>query len=250
MDSSSGLIIRTGQAVCNLFDLSAVEASLQIRKAVGGTIDAFTMGPERAAEILRDVFALGVDSGYLLCDRAFAGADVLATSYTLAQGILAAGQHDLIICGSRTTDGDTGQVPGAVAAWLDIPYLANVISIGKIQADSLVVDQNLDGVIQTVCAKLPCLLSVEREWFLPRLPTLKLRLSSRTKPITQWGIANLAQQDPNHYGLAGSATKVDNIFSPPMQPHTEVNFLPAQKQAHYLAEILMPYLPVKEGEQT
>ena len=119
MDPRTGVLIRTGlSAVTNLYDRSALEAALRIKEQQGGEIHVFTMGPGKAEEVLREAYAMGADHGYLISDRAFGGADVLATSYTLMQAIRSAGAYDLIVCGRQTTDGDTAQTGSALAAWL------------------------------------------------------------------------------------------------------------------------------------
>ena len=84
MDKKTGVMIRSGlQAIVNVYDLAALEAALRIKEQCGGVIHVFTMGPDKAEMVLREAFAMGADEGYLICDKAFAGADVLATSYTL-----------------------------------------------------------------------------------------------------------------------------------------------------------------------
>ena len=105
MDPDTGVLIRTGlEAVVNVYDLAALEAALRLKEAYGAKIHVVTMGPEKAESVLREAFAMGADEGFLVCDRAFAGADVLATSYTLKQAIESVGSYDLILCGRQTTD--------------------------------------------------------------------------------------------------------------------------------------------------
>ena len=113
MDKKTGVMIRSGlQAIVNVYDLAALEAALRIKEQCGGVIHVFTMGPDKAEMVLREAFAMGADEGYLICDKAFAGADVLATSYTLTQAIKSVDDYDMILCGRQTTDGDTAQVSG------------------------------------------------------------------------------------------------------------------------------------------
>ena len=90
------------------------------------------MGPPQAQQVIREAFAMGADGGTLLSDRKFGGADVLATSYTLAQGIKSCGDFDLILCGKQTTDGDTAQVGPEISEWLNIPSVADVVRINQI----------------------------------------------------------------------------------------------------------------------
>ena len=130
VDPVTGVLKRNGAASkMNPYDLFAIETALQLREAVGGEVSVMTMGPPQAEKIMREAYSLGVDRGYILSDRAFAGADVLATAYTLAQGIEKAGGFDLILCGKQTTDGDTAQVGPEVAERLGLPSIAGVTSV-------------------------------------------------------------------------------------------------------------------------
>lgn len=215
MDSGTGAMIRTGKAVCNACDLSAVEAALRLKAGLAGgaQVDVFTMGPAGAEAAIREVYSMGADNGFLLCDRAFAGADVLATSYTLASGMAAMGGYDVILCGRQTTDGDTGQVGGAIAQWLHIPYVGGVMSI-ECSADGLLINQQVAGEELVLQVPFPCLLSVEREAFLPRLPNLRLKLTAAKKPVRKLTAADLPLKEPTYFGISGSATKVARIYAP------------------------------------
>ena len=111
IDPETGAMKRlSGETRTNPYDLFALEAALQLREKVGGSVTVLTMGPPQAEEMMRDAYTMGADDAVILSDRKFAGADVLATSYALSQGITAIGDIDLIICGKQTTDGDTAQV--------------------------------------------------------------------------------------------------------------------------------------------
>lgn len=131
--------------------------------------------------VLREAFAMGADEGYLICDKAFAGADVLATSYTLKQAIQSSDDYDMILCGRQTTDGDTAQVSGAIAEWMQIPRLNWVTGIDVLDEHTLGVEYCMEH--RTVMAKvtLPCLMSVERDGFPPRMPSLKLKICGRKR---------------------------------------------------------------------
>ena len=127
VDPVTGVLLRNGaDSKMNPYDLYALETALKIREEVGGTISVISMGPPQAMTVIREAFAMGVDRGALLSDRRFGGADVLATSYTIAQGIKKMGDFDLILCGKQTTDGDTAQVGSEVSEWLNIPSVSNV----------------------------------------------------------------------------------------------------------------------------
>ena len=127
LDPRTGNLCRDGVAsVINPLDLNAIEAAMQLKAAHGGTVAAVTMGPPQAADVLKKAMALGCDESYLLSDRAFGGADTLATAYTLSQAVRKLGAFDLLLFGQHSADGDTAQVGAAVAAFLDIPQVTKV----------------------------------------------------------------------------------------------------------------------------
>ena len=130
IDPKKGTLIREGvESIVNPEDLIATEAAVQIKEKHGGEITAISMGPPQAKEALQEVLAMGVDKGILLTDKAFAGADTLATSYTLGQCIKTIGKFDLIICGRQAIDGDTAQIGPQVAEFLNIPQITYVKKI-------------------------------------------------------------------------------------------------------------------------
>ena len=116
VDPQTGVLKRAGvESKMNPYDLYALETALRLREEHGGSVTVLSMGPPQAQAVIREAFAMGADAGVLLSDRRFGGADVLATSYTLAQGVRRAGRFDLLICGKQTTDGDTAQVGPEIA---------------------------------------------------------------------------------------------------------------------------------------
>ena len=130
IDEKTGVLKRDGVASkMNPFDLFAIESAMRLKEKYGGRVTALTMGPPQAEKVLREAFMMGVDDAVLLSDRRFGGADVLATSYTISQGIRKIGSYDLILCGKQTTDGDTAQVGAELAEFLGIPHLANVTKL-------------------------------------------------------------------------------------------------------------------------
>jgi electron transfer flavoprotein beta subunit len=239
MDPETGLLIRAGlETVANVYDLAALEAALRIREETGGEIHVFTMGPEKAQEVLRTAFAMGADEGYLICDPAFAGADVLATSYTLMQAIRAAGTFDLILCGRQTTDGDTAQVSGALAHWMGLFHL-NWVTELKIEAGKrAAVRYYMEGRTVQAEVELPCLLAVERDSFLPRMPSLQMKIRGRKKEIHVLTRESLADTNPEHYGQKGSATRVKKIFPPERTARKAVVTLEKEAAADYILGII------------
>ena len=141
------------------------------------------------------------------------GADVLATSYTLSQAIRSVGDFDLILCGKQTTDGDTAQVGPAIAEHMGIPHAAWVSRI-EAETNGVVVEQQLQDVIETVRMPFPCLVTVEQDIYMPRLPSLKTARRVADRPVHVMGLDSFLDTDPEHYGLSGSPTQVERIFPP------------------------------------
>lgn len=215
VDPETGTLKRVGsETKINPYDLYALETSLRLREQLGGTVTALTMGPQQAAEMMRDAYRMGADDTAVLSDPKFAGSDVLATSYTLAQGIRVLGGADLIVCGRQTTDGDTAQIGPAIAEHLGIPHTAWVSAIEQVSADSLRVRQELAGVTQISEMQWPCLITVEKNIFVPRLPSYLLGLAKAKKPVRFLSSEDLPDQSLSHCGLIGSPTTVERMFPP------------------------------------
>jgi len=148
-------------AIFNPEDLNALEQALRLKDAhLGSTITMLTMGPGRAAEIIREGLYRGADNGYLLTDRAFAGADTLATSYALATAIRKIGDFDIIIGGRQAIDGDTAQVGPQVAEKLGLTQITYTEEILKVENGHITVKRHIDGGIETVEGPLPIVLTV------------------------------------------------------------------------------------------
>lgn len=149
-------------AIFNPEDLNALEQALRLKDQFPGTtVTVITMGPGRAAEVIREAMYRGADGGYLLTDRAFAGADTLATSYALATAIKhVCPQADLIIGGRQAIDGDTAQVGPQVAEKLGLNQITYVEEILEVKSEGLVVKRHIDGGVETVESPLPCVLTV------------------------------------------------------------------------------------------
>lgn len=239
VDPVTGVIKRDG-ASCkmNPYDLYALETAFRIRDKVGGTIHVISMGPQQAEQVIREAFAMGADAGTLISDRSFGGADVLATSYTLAQGIKAAGDFDLILCGKQTTDGDTAQVGSEISEWLGIPSVANVEEIREVSEDGLVVAMDLPDEIEIAKVQLPCLLSVDKDIFMPRLPSFVRKMASRDRKIQVLTLKDMEDTDASHYGLNGSPTQVVRIFPPDVNDEKETWTEPGTLMADHLASKL------------
>lgn len=215
IDPDTHTLIRQGvKSIINPFDMNAIEAALQLKENQSGQVVVISMGPPQAEESLREAISLGVDEAILLSDRAFAGADTLATSYTLSMGIKKIGKFDLIICGKQAIDGDTAQVGPELAEMLDIPQVCWVRKIVEIKNQTIVVERALEDGYEVVETQLPALLTVVKEINEPRLPSLRGKLNAKKKEIPIWGAQELGIS-PDEVGLAGSATQVIRTFTPP-----------------------------------
>ena len=208
-------VVREGiPTIINPSDKHAIEAALQLR-GEGDTVTVITMAPPNAEETLRDALAMGADAAILLTDRAFAGADTWATSYTLAAGLKKAGEFDIVVTGTESADGATTQVPAQLAEWLGWPHLWNAVSMEKISAESLKVRTKAENEWSDYQIGLPCLLAVAREANKPRLTSLMGVMKAKKKPLTVWTRADLDVEDGS-LGIGGSPTQPGAIFEPEM----------------------------------
>ena len=221
IDPVMNTLVREGiPFIMNPFDTHALEESLLLKDRYGLRVAAVSMGPPNAEITLRKALALGVDEVVLLSDRAFSGADTLATSMVLADAVrkLAEKEPDglaLVICGKQTIDGDTAQVGPGIAIRLGlVPLtLVNCIEDFDIKTKKIRVRRKLEGRHEIVEAALPALLTVVREINKPRYPTVPRRLDAQDASVVLWD--NQAMNlDVNQIGLKGSPTVVRKIFSP------------------------------------
>lgn len=215
VDPVTGVLKRnSADAKMNPYDLFALETGLKLREQYGGTVSVLTMGPPQAKAVLYEAFAMGADKGALITDRKFGGADVLATSYTVSQGIRKFGKFDLIICGLQTTDGDTAQVGPEVSEALGIPCVCNVRSIDKVENGNIIVDMEMSEDIEKLKVPFPCLLTVQKDIMEPRLPSYKKKKETASREIAQYTLQDMEDTNEKHYGLNGSPTQVQRIFPP------------------------------------
>lgn len=222
INQEKGTLIREGiEVAINPFDLYALEEGLRLKEKYGGKCTVITMGPKQAEAALRDAIALGFDRAILLSDSAFAGSDTFATAYTLALGIKKIGFFDLIICGLKTTDGDTGQVGPGLAEELSIPHVSYVRKIIDVYDKIITVERSLDDFYEEIDVQLPCLLTVTKEINEPRLPSFRGKIASRKAPIEVWKSTDLGNEY-NRFGLNGSWTQVIKVFNPPSRSKGEI----------------------------
>ena len=214
-DTDTGKVNRSSAgAEINPFDLNALEAAVQIKDKLGGTVTTISMGPLQAESALRDTLSRGASDAILLSDRAFAGADTLATSYTLAVAIRKLGGFDLIICGEKTVDGDTGQVGPELAEHLGIPHVAYVSEIKEV-GEKMVLVCEMEGDRYSIESGFPLLIMVTKDINVPRLPSLRNTLKARKAEIEIWTAADLTPNvDQSRFGIQGSPTRVYRFTIP------------------------------------
>jgi len=208
-------LIREGtESTINPLDRVAIEAGLHLRGRVGGQVTVLSMGPPRTEEALREALAAGADRAILLTDPAFAGSDTLATSHVLARAVARLRPFpDLVLCGVKTVDSDTGHVGPQIAEELGLPQVCGVNEI-NLEGDSLVVERLSDDFLDTVTVTLPALISVNRELCPVRSLALgALETAFSQGDIARWGREELGLSE-KEVGLKGSATRVQRLLSP------------------------------------
>lgn len=211
INEKTGNLERDSTSVCmNMYDYVAVETALRIKGEKPARVDVFTMGPLSSEKVLREAMAMGADEAVLVTDIKFSGADVLATSYTLACAIQKKDSYDFIICGKQTTDGDTGQIGGAIASHLKIPYIYGVNELIKITDKEIILKFLMDNKIIKVVTKYPILLSVDPSIYNVRIPSLTNMMKSKKKEITLYNFEMIEAQE-SKIGKQGSATKVIKV---------------------------------------
>ncbi len=210
IDPSTYSLIRSAEiSYINPFDLFALETAVRLKKEQSGSITAVTMGPKISEEVLWEALALGADRAVLLSDTRFAAGDTLATSYVLGMGIRKIGRFDLILCGMRTTDGDTGQVGPQLAQELDLPYVSAVEKLER-EKGSFRAERVSDGFREIVETSAPALFTVSSKTAV-RLPSLiDIQDTFARSSIECWDLKDL-DADPNKVGRAGSGTWVEGL---------------------------------------
>ena len=222
MDEATGTVVRKeDSSIVNPLDLYALEAALRLKDANPDTkIIAVSMGPGHAAAALAEAISMGCDDAILVSGKEFAGSDTWATAKALAAAIKPAGIPDLIFCGERATDGDTGQVGPEVAAFLGLPVMTYASSLNR-EGDTLQVERILETDIERIRMPMPCLISVTKAVGEPRLPTLSGKKRAFRHSIPVLGIKEL-MLNPETVGSKGSPTRVVRISSPKISRHSVI----------------------------
>ena len=217
IDPVTGSLIRKGvPAILNPLDANALEAAVQMKERYGGTVTCITMGPDQAEEALRECLAAGADQAVLLSDRAFANADTLATSYVIASAAKQLGCFDLIFCGKESLDGATGQMASQLAERFDASQLScteEILALNETEK-TITARRELEKGVETTEAQLPCLLTVEKTQYHPRIPNLKRWKASRVAEILRYNSQTIPGLDPEQIGDPGSPTKVPRTYPP------------------------------------
>jgi electron transfer flavoprotein beta subunit len=215
IDPKTNTLVREGvESIINPFDTYAIEEAVRLKERFGGKVTVISMGPPQAQAALREAISLGCDEGALISDRAFAGSDTWATSYTLSAAIKKIGYFDVILCGKQASDGDTAQVGPGIATHLDMPQVTYVKKIEEIKDNKARVERLIEEGYEIIETPLPCLFTVVKEINVPRLPSLKGKMKAKSAQIAIWSAKDLGC-NPKNIGLDGSPTKVVKIFNPP-----------------------------------
>ena len=243
IDPETNTLVRSGvQSIINPFDTYAIEEAIRLKEKFGGIVTVITMGPPQAEEALREAISLGADEAVLISDRAFAGSDTWATSYTLSRAIPKIGKFDIIICGKQAIDGDTAQVGPGIAAFLDIPQITFVKKIEDVKMEKpgnghIKVERMTEEGYDIIESPLPCLITVVKEINEPRLPSLKGKMRAKKIEIKKLEAKDL-DADPDSLGLKGSPTKVVKIFTPPPRKGGQILEGEAKDVSAKLVELL------------
>ncbi len=218
-ESANEVVLPQGPGTVNPFDEYAVEEGLRLKEKHGGKVIVMSVGTERAESALRNCLALGVDEAYLLTDDAFRNSDQQALGKILAAGLKKLGEFDLVLAGKQAIDSDSAQVPGAVAANLDLPQAMFVKAVESVEGDKAVVHRTTEEGYDVIELTLPAVVSVVKEINEPRLPSLKGKMAAKKKEITKWGAGDL-EIDASTVG-ENSGTKTIKVAPPAPRPSGE-----------------------------
>jgi electron transfer flavoprotein beta subunit len=222
IDSRTNTLIRQGiKSIVNPLDTYALEEGIRLKERYGGKVTALSMGPPQAEEMLREAISVGADQAILLSDSAFAGADTLATSYTLSLAVKKIKDYDLVICGRQTIDGDTGQVGPELAEVLCLPFVSYVSRIEETNDRVMRVQRMVEDGHEVIETPLPAVITVVKEINIPRLPSLRGLAKAKSTIITNWTAKDLSVEK-EMVGQAGSATWVVKVFFPQRTHRAEI----------------------------
>jgi len=240
IDPETNTLIREGvESIINPFDTYAIEEAVRLKEKLGGKVTVITMGPPQAESALKEAISLGCDEGILISDRAFAGSDTWATSYTLAMAARKIKDFHVIICGKQASDGDTAQVGPGISAHLDIPQVTYVKKIEEIDSQKAKVERMMEEGYEVIETPLPAVITVVKEINEPRMPSLKGKMKAKKAEVIKWAAKDI-NCDAKCIGLEGSPTKVVKIFTPPPRKGGEILQGATSDVAEKLVDLLKP----------
>jgi electron transfer flavoprotein beta subunit len=213
-------IMRQGvPAIVNPYDLFSLEEALRLKDRFGGKVTVLCMGPPQAEEALRKCISYGADDAVLVTDRAFAGADTLATSYALAAGVRQIGREqavDIVFTGKQTIDGDTAQVGPGIAKRMSLQLLTYVSRIVEtdLEARTITVERRAEGGVQVLKTALPCLITMLENTNELRFASMPAMIHAAAYPVRKWDKDQAGIEDLAKIGLKGSPTVVSKVFGP------------------------------------
>ena len=242
LDPKTNTLAREGvESIMNPYDRHALEEAVALKEQMGGSVTVLTMGPPQAEAVLREAISCGADEGVLVSDRAFAGADTWATSYTLAKAVEALGACDLVLCGKQAIDGDTAQVGPGLAQRLQVPFVTCVQKTRSVAADSIEVERMMDDGFDVVRLPLPALMTVVKDINEPRVASLKGKMRAKKAEIKKLSAADIGA-DPQCIGLAGSPTQVVRVFSPEPRGDRQIFSGSVEEQVDQLVACIKAHL--------
>ncbi len=242
LDPKTNTLAREGvESIMNPYDRHALEEAVAIKEQRGGTVTVLTMGPPQAEAVLREAIACGADEGVLISDRAFAGADTWATSYTLAKAVQTLGDFDLVLCGKQAIDGDTAQVGPGLACRLRVPFATCIQKTRAVSDEGIEVERMMDDGFDVLRLPLPALLTVVKDINEPRVASLRGKMKAKKAEIRTYSAADIGA-DPQCIGLAGSPTQVVRVFSPEPRGDRQIFSGSVDEQVDQLVACLRTHL--------
>ncbi len=209
----NGNLIRNGvRTAINSVDKNALELGLSLRDHVGGKVTAVTMGPPQAKDVLKRALFMGCDEAVLLSDRAFGGADTLATGYVLSMAAKKLGSFDLAIFGNKASDAETAQTGPVTAGFLGLPLVTSVESL-ELEGRSIICLRSFTGGTETSRTELPAVVTVTPTINTPRFMTPANVIEGLKKGITVWNLADLGC-DEARCGIKGSPSRTKRVTAP------------------------------------
>lgn len=231
-------------AILNPYDAHAVEEAVRLKQQNGGKVTVLSMGPPQAVNAIKKCIEIGADEGVLISDRAFAGADTLATSYALTKAIEKIQSQEpisLVLCGKHAIDGDTGQVGPGIARRMEIPPITNVLKIEAVKEKENVIEirRKIENGYEIIQSQMPCLLTVEKEINEVSYSPLPNMIKAARYESTVWTVADLNDVDREQLGMKGSPTIVGKMWPPAKSDGAKIIEGDAKSQVKELISIVV-----------